>query len=473
MFEFPKSPAGQRLQALLTLVNDPTPLKIAPALDEIFSPTNRDREPVEKRIATIMGWHSRGGFDVIRTVEAGDFALEVVARHPFTDEYWRLAVELQIDRPHRIDALLLGRSPMPMLNPDGSDQDVADRFVGYTARLASVGLFSGAVLIARRGRILGQAAFGMANRDFEVPNRIDTRFDVASLCKMWTAVAICQKIEAGHFAFETPVSDFIDYPTKDAAKSIEIRHLLSHTSGLGSYFTEEFFATSRQRYRSIDDFLELTKDQIPEFAPGTASKYSNTGMVLLGKVLEIVSGQDYFDTISSSVLKKAGMTGAGFPELDFVNPGTAVGYNKIWTRGGARIANTMFEGAIRGGPAGCGYATVGDIFRFSKAFTCGDLVSRDMVDLMTSAKPELASPHYGYGFAIHPERALFGHSGGLVGASANLDITRTPAGWVVVVLANDLSMRAPVLKARQLIGVSVPEADEARSYLPRGGMTLR
>ena len=96
-----------------------------------------------------------------------------------------------------------------------------------------------------------------------------------------------------------------------------------------------------------------------------------------------------------------------------------------------------------------------------------------MVHLMTSAKPELSSPDYGFGFFVHPERALYGHSGGLIGASANLDITCEPEGWVIVVLANELSMRAPVLKARQIIGVTVPEAERGRSYLPRAGMTAR
>ena len=92
---------------------------------------------------------------------------------------------------------------------------------------------------------------------------------------------------------------------------------------------------------------------------------------------------------------------------------------------------------------------------------------------MTTPKPELGSPDYGYGTAIHPERALIGHSGGLIGASANIDMTFAPDGWVVVILANDLSMRTPVLKARQMIGVTIPEAEDARAYLPRGGMPPR
>ena len=101
--------------------------------------------------------------------------------------------------------------------------------------------------------------------------------------------------------------------------------------------------------------------------------------------------------------------------------------------------------------------TVGDLFNFAEALKSGALVSKTMAETLTTGKPELDSAHYGYGFGIHPERVLYGHSGGFVGISANLDIVTEPEGWVIVVLANDDSMRAPVIKSRQLIGVVVPE----------------
>ena len=107
--------------------------------------------------------------------------------------------------------------------------------------------------------------------------------------------------------------------------------------------------------------------------------------------------------------------------------------------------------------AGC-YATVGDLHRFARALNDGTLVSQDMAHTLTTPKPELDSPNYGYGFGIHPNRALYGHSGGFVGISANLDITVDPDGWVVVVTGQRRkNMRAPVMMARHLIGVEEPE----------------
>jgi CubicO group peptidase (beta-lactamase class C family) len=121
------------------------------------------------------------------------------------------------------------------------------------------------------------------------------------------------------------------------------------------------------------------------------------------------------------------------------------------------MKNNLFHHVVKGGPAGGCYSTVRDLFHFARALESGILVSPEMAETLTTGKPELNSEQHGYGFGIHPGRALYGHSGGFMGISANLDITVDPEGWVVVVLANDDSMRAPVIKSRQLIGVAVPE----------------
>lgn len=469
----PDTPAGRRLRDVLSLADSATPESVASFVAAYYTPENRDREKIGKRIATFMDWRARGGFDILEIIESRPHVLEAVARQPWSDEYWRLAVEVAEEDGHAIKAVLLGRTPMPVIENPGADHTVAETIVAYAEKLAAAELFSGSLLVARHGEILAEAAFGLANRDFDIPNSIDTRFNVASLTKSWTAIAICQLIEAGRIGFDDCVARFVDYPDAGWAQKITIRQLLSHTSGLGDYFIPEFDARSRRDMRSIDDYLDLCRHNKPLFEPGTSWKYSNVGMVLLGKIIEIVTGADYFDHVEEAVVRRAGMASAGFFELDYVNPKTAVGYHKTWSLKGPRMYNSLFEGVVRGGPAGCAYATARDIFAFTQAFAAGRLVSPAMAEAMTTAKPELGSPDYGYGFAIHPERALYGHSGGLIGASSNLDIVRDPDGWVIVILCNDLSMRAPVLKARQLIGVRVPEAEEGRAYLPRAGMTAR
>jgi CubicO group peptidase (beta-lactamase class C family) len=151
------------------------------------------------------------------------------------------------------------------------------------------------------------------------------------------------------------------------------------------------------------------------------------------------------------------MDRSGFFELDRVNENLAVGYSKHWSASGVEIVNNIFAHVVRGGPAGGGYSTVGDLLRFAEALRNGELTSKSMFKILTTAKVELSAPMYGYGFTIHPERALYGHEGRFTGISANLDMVEDPPGWTVIVLANDNGMRAPALKARQLIGVTVPE----------------
>ena len=265
-------------------------------------------------------------------------------------------------------------------------------------------------------------------------------------------------VDARKLAFDDLVSRYIDYPDAETARKIRIEHLLSHTSGLQSYFTDPFERTARHHLRTVDDYLALSSAQAPAFEPGTSWSYSNTGMLLAGKIVELLSERSYFDYIQTEVLARAGMERSGAFELDRVNENLAVGYAHRWTAAGFAVVNNIFEHVVRGGPAGGCYSTVGDLFRFADALQNGCLVSKRMVETLTTAKPRLGSPYYGFGFTVHPENALFGHEGRFVGISGNLDIVNQPPGWTVVVLANDNSMRAPALKARQLIGVTVPEA---------------
>jgi CubicO group peptidase (beta-lactamase class C family) len=296
--------------------------------------------------------------------------------------------------------------------------------------------FSGAVLLAKDGRVIFEKAYGDANKDFGAPNRVDTKFNLGSMNKMFTAVAIAQLAEAGKLSFDDPLAKFLpDFTDKESAAKIRIKHLLTHTSGLGSYFNQQFMEGSRARFRTVDDFMELAKGETPAFEPGTKWQYSNTGFLLLGKVVEKVTGQSYYDYVRERIFKPAGMTNTDSYDLDLVNPNLAVGYQKEYTDAGVRHRNNIFLHVIRGGPAGGGYSTVGDLHRFATALRSGKLVSEASARTLLGPKPELNSPEYGYGFGVSPERAIAGHNGGFVGISANLDMF-LDSGYTAVVLSN-------------------------------------
>ncbi|MGH7711662.1 MAG: serine hydrolase domain-containing protein [Gemmatimonadaceae bacterium] len=330
--------------------------------------------------------------------------------------------------------------------------DVVAELRAHVERLAQADSFSGAVLIAKDGKTLWAAAFGVADKNFGVPNKLDTKFNLGSMNKMVTAVAIAQLVERGVLSFDDAVSKWVPGALNgDAGDKVRIKHLLSHTSGLGNYFTDEWDSASRARYRSVDDFMALAKKETLQFEPGTRWAYSNTGMLVAGKVIEAATKQSYYDYVREHIYKPAGMLNTDAYELDYVTPNLAVGYQREMTSAGPRWRNNIFMHVIKGGPAGGGYSTVEDLLRFDVALRSGKLVNASSLKILTSPKPELTSPNYGYGFGIFDGGKIVGHSGGFPGISANLDMYLT-SGYTVAVLSNYGGGSMPVVrKARALL----------------------
>mgnify|MGYP006294083743 CR=1 FL=1 len=330
---------------------------------------------------------------------------------------------------------------------------MVERLDRYVRQQAEADVFSGTVLLARDGHPLYAEAFGTAHKDFDVPNALDTKFNLGSMNKMMTAVVIAQLAADGRLALTDPLSTYLpDYPTPAAASQIQLRHLLTHTSGLGSYFNETFMDGARSRFRTVDDFMQLAQDDSLRFPPGTDRSYSNTGFLVLGKVIEVVTDSSYFDVVRARIYRPAGMLHSGSFALDRVNTNLAVGYDKHYTDAGVRYRNNLFEHVIRGGPAGGGYATAHDLLRFARALQDGTLLPAAYVDSLWTPKPDLHSPDYGFGFVVDgPDGQRVGHSGGFTGISANLDIFRD-RGYVAVVLSNYSGASSSVArKIRELV----------------------
>ena len=180
--------------------------------------------------------------------------------------------------------------------------------------------------------------------------------------KMFTAVSRDAARRAGKLSLDDPLAKFLPAGamTPDVLTKVRIKHLLSHTSGLGSYFTDEWDGSRARSSARVDDLMPLVKDETLQFEPGTRWSYSNTGMLVLGKVIEAASGQDYFDYVREHIYKPAGMTNTDAYELDRVNQNLAVGYEpERGRRTASSYRNNIFLHVIRGGPAGGGYSTVG------------------------------------------------------------------------------------------------------------------
>jgi len=439
----------KRVEDFVRLVNTGDRKAARAYVEQHFTPAALQRVPVAQRLNTI--WRIQDetrGMELHSVRESKPQEAAALFRNKLTGNWEELIFIFEKDPPHRIERFGVRGAKAP----EGAaaaprkltEEEAARELDAYLKRLADADVFSGAVLLARDGKVIFARAYGEANKDFRAPNRLDTKFNLGSMNKMFTAVAVAQLAEAGKLSFDDPLSKFLpDFPDKDAAQKIKIKHLLTHSSGLGSYFNEQFWRGSRDRFRTVDEFMELAKGETLQFEPGAKTAYSNTGFLVLGKVIEKASGQNYFDYVREHIYKRAGMTGSDSYDLDRVNPNLAVGYEKEYTDGGITFRNNVFAHVIRGGPAGGGYSTAEDLLRFDQALRAGRLVGAEYVKQLLAPRPELNSPEYGYGFGLDPAARIAGHSGGFLGINSNLDMF-LGSGHTAVVLSNYGNAAGPV-----------------------------
>ena len=318
----------------------------------------------------------------------------------------------------------------------------ADALAALSARaeeLASIDQFAGAVLIAKDGQVLFSHGYGLADREAGTPNTLQTRFRIGSMNKMFTAVAILQLVEAGKVELTAPLGNYLsDYPNHDVATKVTIHHLLTHTGGTGDIFGPEFYA-HRTELRTLADYVELYGERGLEFEPGSRWAYSNYGFLLLGVVVEEVTGQSYYDYVQTNIYEPAGMTASGSLPEDQAVPDRSMGYMSVGYTGKTEWTLNTDTLPYRGTSAGGGYSTVEDLARFADALLSHTLLDPDATEMLITGKEELGSvSSYAYGFEDHRDadgNGWVGHGGGAPGMNGDLRIYPKP-GYVVAVLAN-------------------------------------
>ena len=309
-----------------------------------------------------------------------------------------------------------------------NDDDLAARVRKHVGESSGPDAFSGTIFVAHRGQVLLEQAWGMADSTRQIANTRETQFCIGSMNKMITAVAILQLVEKGKLALDAPIATYWpDYPNHDLATRVNIRELLDHTGGTGDIFTPEFEA-HRNETRSLADYVKLFGDRPVAFEPGTRMEYSNYGFILLGRLIELVSGESYESYVREHIYIPAGMLQTDArPESQHVE-GRAVGY----THGGGGLISNAENMPWSGTSAGGGYSTVHDLFLFAEALRSGKLLSAGLLKEATS--PSQRRSDYGLGFYVLPGGG-YGHGGGAPGINGELHIL-PDSGYVIVVLAN-------------------------------------
>ena len=322
----------------------------------------------------------------------------------------------------------------PLLEQSGQksegtgDRALAERVDQIARDGAARGEFSGVVLIARDGKRLLEKAYGMADRSARRPNRVDTLFNVASLGKMFTGVAVASLVEAGRMRYEDTVGRHVpDFPNAEIRDRVTVHQLLTHTSGVPD-LPDDLFASPPPTLAGYLPFFAAAK---LEFEPGAKRAYSNSGFVLLGLMVERVSGGSYRDYVERAVFRRAGMRSVAWGR-DERGRDAAVGYTRgeaggEWTPNTAKVAPWA-------GPHGGALTTAADLSRFLQALRTGRLVGREAARAATTPRNGVASA-YGFGVLDFDTDRLVGHSGGDAGASADAYVY-WESGYAVVVLSN-------------------------------------
>lgn len=454
---FRRTPPGERLTSWLRAQDGSGGVNA----DTLFTPGARRPSSM---VAIAPGAWSLGTDGPLTDVEilgADSTHVSAVAVSQRTRRWFRLTLQVQPTAPWRVTDLSVtaGDPPPAVLARPVSDRELAADMDAYLHALDSVNAFAGTALVARGDTVLYLGAVGVADRTTGEPDGPDTRYALGSLNKMWTAVAILHLVEEGRVDLDAPVGRYLpDYPSVRAREEVRIGQLLTHTSGLGDFAGMEFFR-SRGTLRTMNDWLALVSKQDPRFPPGTRASYSNAGYLVLGAVVEAVTGQSYYDYLKTAVFGPAGMTASAFDLASDRRPGTAVGYTRLGRgapgAGGDGRSDNLGSIPLRGSSAGGGYSNVTDLYRFSRALMEGRLMGPKMTSLLLA--PTQRSPSgrlMAYGARVFRSDGIFwsGHGGGAPGMNAELQID-PKTGYVIAVLSNYDPDAAGIVadKARELV----------------------
>ncbi len=381
-----------------------------------------------------------GGFDLRKLGPVSATRASGWVQERDSDQFARFVMRVSAAKRPKILSLDLFAIPRPAAFPIARLTE-GEAIAGVEAVLrkrAAEDRFSGAALVAKDGQVLFGTAYGLADRERGIANTLETRFRIGSMNKMFTAVATLQLVEKGKLALDDTVGKHLrGYPNGDVASKVTVRHLLTHTGGTGDIFGPEF-DRNRLNLREHADYVQLYGSRAPRFEPGTQFEYSNYGFVLLGALIEAVSGESYYDYVRENVFLPSGMTSTdSLPESEDV-PNRSVGYTRPYHGAGWRQPNTDWL-PWRGTAAGGGYSTVGDLARFADALTSHELLSPGSTELLLAGKIDLGyGLRYAFGFFDSRDESgngWVGHGGGAPGMNGDLRIYPR-SGYVVAVLAN-------------------------------------
>lgn len=427
--ELPTTPHGQLTRQFVDAFNG------GEAAMRAFLEKSPTATPVDERLAR----YRRMKEDLVtltpvRFVSEDAGSLQVIVRNAAGEEI-SLTLMFAPDKP-QITGVRLERGPGNSAQQAGAGPEEEEKLLREVREAveqkSKAGEFSGTVLIARGADVLWQGAYGFANKDANLPNQADTRFDVGSIAKSFTRVAIAQLVEQGKLKLNDKIGTYLpDYPNQTAREQVTIQQLLDMRSGIGDFFGEKFRAAPKDKIRTLRDYLPFFAADPLLFPSGTQQKYSNGGYIVLGLIIESVTGQSYFDYVQKNIFERAGMKNSAFGFRTGIDPKQAIGYTNHSESGeepssgknpaaADRHPNLTMMPA-RGSSAGSAQSTAADLLLYVEALSNDKLVSASTLEKLD----------------LHPQG--MGIAGGAPGLNAALDTGIPSAGsatYTVIVMSN-------------------------------------
>jgi CubicO group peptidase (beta-lactamase class C family) len=319
------------------------------------------------------------------------------------------------------------------------------------------GKFNGSVLVADQGKVMYKKGFGMANMEWDIPNKPNTKHRLGSVTKQFTAMLILQLVAEGKIDLQTPITTYLpDYPKENGDK-ITTHHLLTHSSGIPNYtaFPDFFAAESRNPY-TPDQFVKKFEDKELEFTPGEKFNYSNSGYFLLGVLIEKLSGKTYEEMLHEKIFTPLGMHDTGYDNHKDILKNRATGYEK----NGTSFINSAYLDMSIPYAAGSLYSTVEDLYLWDQALYTTTLLPQKYMDLFfTPYIAAFGNSQYAYGWGVGKEVignttdsiTVISHGGGINGFNTN--ISRSPSNKSLVVLLNNTGGAPLGEMTRSIIGI--------------------
>jgi CubicO group peptidase (beta-lactamase class C family) len=394
--DFPGTPAGNRAKEILGLLNGTGSDSPEDYIKNNYTPDFRDAFPMASHVAIFSTTRAIfGRLQLLEIAESTSSEITAVLKSVSREAYLKVELDVEPEDPHRIVSMGIspadrpadadeersedgsGSRPPEAKDPESVDLDDLHNQLSERAKNDE---FSGVVLIAKDGNEIFHEAYGYASREFKVKNALDTKFNLGSINKLFTAIGIAQLMEKGMLSVDDPIGKYLDIFPEEIASEVTVRHLLQMRAGWGDHWDNEYYLAHRSELRKVSDYMKFIQDIPLDFEPGTNFQHCNTCFQVLGALIEAITEMDYYDYIRGNIYEPAGMENTDSYDKDSPVANIAVGYTKMNPNapsGEKARWNNLYMMPPKGSPAGGGFSTAEDLLKLDIALRDFRLLNRD------------------------------------------------------------------------------------------------